>query len=500
MKALLIYPEFPDTFWSFRYALKFIHRKASSPPLGLLTIAAMLPEAWEKRLVDMNVKSLDDEDMRWADLVFISAMSVQKESVKAVIQRCKTAGVRIVAGGPLFTTEYESFGEVDHLVLNEAEITLPRFLKDFEKSDAGHFYTTDQWADIRKTPIPLWGLINMKHYASINIQYSRGCPFNCEFCDITLLCGRTPRTKDKGQIIRELESVYALGFRGQVFFVDDNFIGNKKKLKEEVLPAIIEWMERRKHPFTFNTQASIELSDHKDLMDMMVKAGFDVVFVGIETPHEQSLAECNKFQNRNRDLLASVRNIQKSGLEVQGGFIVGFDNDPLTIFDTQIKFIQKSGVVTAMVGILIALPRTKLYERLKREQRLVKETSGNNTDFATNFIPKMDYDLLINGYKRVLQTIYSPKQYYERVRTFLREYIPPKKKKKAFRFRPHYFGAFFRSIVVLGVVGKERFHYWRLLLWTVISRPRLLPQAVTLSIYGFHFRKIFEKHLLGGTH
>ncbi len=493
MKALLIYPEFPDTFWSFRYALKFIHRKASSPPLGLLTIAAMLPEAWEKRLVDMNVERLYDDDLKWADLVFISAMSVQKESVKEVIARCKAAEVGIVAGGPLFTTEYEAFGTVDHLVLNEAEITLPRFLKDFENCVAGHFYTTDHWADMRKTPVPLWGLINMKRYASINIQYSRGCPFNCEFCDITLLCGRTPRTKDKDQIIRELESVYASGFRGQVFFVDDNFIGNKKKLKEEILPAIIEWMDIMKHPFTFNTQASIELSDHKDLMEMMVRAGFDVVFIGIETPHEQSLAECSKFQNENRDLLASVRNIQKSGLEVQGGFIVGFDSDPPTIFDTQIKFIQKSGVVTAMVGILNALPRTKLYERLKKEQRLLKETSGNNTDFSTNFIPMMDYDLLINGYKKVLSTLYSPRHYYERVRTFLREYSPSQK--KLFHFRFNYLAAFIRSIIVLGIIGRERFHYWRLLLWTMLKRPRLIPQAVTLSIYGFHFRKIFEKRL-----
>jgi radical SAM superfamily enzyme YgiQ (UPF0313 family) len=493
VKALLIYPEFPDTFWSFRHALKFIHRKASSPPLGLLTIATMLPEAWEKRLIDMNVESLDDEDVRWADLVFISAMSVQKGSVQGVIQRCKTEGVRIVAGGPLFTTAYEEFLDVDHLVLNEAEVTLPRFLEDFEKGAADHFYTTDEWADIRKTPIPLWGLINVKHYASINIQYSRGCPFNCEFCDITLLCGRTPRTKDKDQLIREIESVYASGFRGQVFFVDDNFIGNKKKLKEEILPAIIEWMERRKHPFSFNTQTSIELSDHQDLLGMMVKAGFDVVFIGIETPHEQSLAECSKFQNKDRDLLASVRNIQRSGLEVQGGFIVGFDSDPLTIFDAQIRFIQESGVVTAMVGILIALPRTKLYERLKKEQRLLKESSGNNTDFSTNFIPRMEYDLLISGYKKILRTLYSPRPFYERVRTFLREYIPPQK--KSFHFRFNYLAAFIRSLIVLGIIGKERCHYWRLLFWTIFSRPRLLPQAVTLSIYGFHFRKIFEKHL-----
>jgi radical SAM superfamily enzyme YgiQ (UPF0313 family) len=495
MNALLIYPEFPDTFWSFRHALKFINRKASSPPLGLLTIAAMLPESWEKRLVDMNVESLRDNHLRWADLVFVSAMSVQKESVQGVIARCKAAGVRIVAGGPLFTTEYETYGDVDHLVLNEAEITLPRFLEDFQKGVAGHFYTTDQWADLGQTPIPLWRLVNMKHYASINIQYSRGCPFNCEFCDITLLCGRIPRTKDKEQVLRELDSVYAYGFRGQVFFVDDNFIGNKKKLKGDILPAIVEWMERKKHPFSFNTQASIELSDHKDLMHLMVRAGFNSVFIGIESPHEQSLVECSKFQNRNRDLLASVKNIQKSGLEVQGGFIVGFDHDPATIFDTQIRFIQASGVVTAMVGVLIALPRTQLYERLKKEQRLLKESSGNNTAFSTNFIPKMDYDLLISGYKKILSTLYSPRHYYARLRTFLREYIPPEKKKKALRFRPNYIAAFFRSVVVLGIVGKERFHYWKLLVWMMFNRPGQIPQAITLSIYGFHFRKVFEKHL-----
>jgi radical SAM superfamily enzyme YgiQ (UPF0313 family) len=304
-----------------------------------------------------------------------------------------------------------------------------------------------------------------------------------------------PRTKDKDQIIRELDSVYSSGFRGQVFIVDDNFIGNKKKLKEEVLPAIIEWMEMRGYPFSFNTQASIELSDHKDLMELMVKAGFDVVFIGIETPHEESLAECSKFQNKNRDLLASVKNIQKSGLEVQGGFIVGFDNDPVTIFDTQIRFIQKSGIATAMVGILIALPRTKLYERLKREHRLLQDTSGNNTDMATNFVPRMDYDLLISGYKKVLGTIYSPRHYYERVRTFLREYVPQKVKKMPFRYRSNYIAAFIRSVIFLGIIGKERSYYWRLLFWTIFSRPHLITQAVTLSIYGFHFRKVFEKRL-----
>jgi radical SAM superfamily enzyme YgiQ (UPF0313 family) len=493
MKVLLVYPEFPDTFWSFKHALKFILKKASSPPLGLLTVAAMLPETWEKKLIDMNVESLDDDHLRWADLVFISAMSVQKESVKKVIARCKAVDVRIVAGGPLFTTGYETFPDVDYLVLNEAEITLPRFLNDFEKGVAIHSYTTDQWPNLRKTPIPLWKLININRYATINIQYSRGCPYNCEFCDITLLCGRVPRTKDKDQIIMELDSIYTQGFRGGVFFVDDNFIGNKNKLKKEILPAIAEWMERKKHPFSFETQASIELSDHEDLMQLMVRAGFDTVFVGIETPNEQSLAECSKFQNKNRDLLACVKKIQKAGLQVQGGFIVGFDNDPLTIFDTQIKFIQRSGVVTAMVGLLNALPRTQLYERLKKEQRLLKETSGDNTDFTINFIPKMNYDILISGYKKILSTLYSPKHYYERVKTFLKEYIPPRK--RMFHFRLCHFAAFFRSVVVLGIIGKERFHYWRLLFWTVFNRPRLFPDAVTLAIYGFHFRRIFKKHL-----
>lgn len=492
MKILLVYPYFPDSFWSFRHALKFILKKASSPPLGLLTVAAMLPEEYEKKLIDMNVSNLDDKDLMWADLVFISAMAIQRESVEKVITRCKSIGVKIVAGGPLFTTGYEEFNDIDYLVLGEAEITLPMFLEDLKNGCPKHIYTSDQWADIRKTPIPLWSLINVNRYASINIQYSRGCPFNCEFCDITLLCGHVPRTKDREQIIRELESIYSCGFRGGVFFVDDNFIGNKRKLKNEILPAIVEWMEIRKHPFSFVTQASIELSDNEELMDLMVKAGFDTVFVGIETPNEQSLAECSKFQNKNRDLLASVKKIHKAGLQVQAGFIVGFDNDPITIFDTQIKFIQSSGIVTAMVGLLNALPRTKLYQRLEKEKRLIKDTSGDNTDFSINFIPKMNYDILIDGYKKILRTVYSPKHYYKRVKTFLKDYIPPKK--RMLNLKLNYFYALLKSMLILGIIGKERFQYWKLFFWTMFKRPRLFPMAITFSIYGFHFRKVFEKY------
>lgn len=492
MKMLLVYPKYPDTFWSFKYALKFISKKASFPPLGLLTIAAMFPKKWEKKLVDMAVSALTDEDIKWADYVFISAMSIQRESVKKVIAKCKRLGAKIVAGGPLFTTEYEYFEDVDHLVLNEAEVTLPSFLEDLKEGHPKHIYTSDQWPDVKKTPIPLWELVNMKKYASMCIQYSRGCPFNCEFCDVTLLFGHKMRIKTKDQISVELETLYSQGWRGGVFIVDDNFIGNKGKLKKEVLPTMIEWMEKRKYPFSFSTQASINLSDDEELMKMMVQAGFDSVFVGIETPDEESLAECGKIQNKNRDLISCIKKIQKFGLEVQGGFIVGFDSDPFSIFERLITFIQKSGIVTAMVGLLNAPRGTKLYHRLVKENRLLKNISGDNTDLSINFIPKMNHGSLIEGYKKILRTIYSPKRYYERVLTLFRNFEPLQRKKSQFRL--YHLGAFLKSIWLLGIRGKGRIYYWKLLFWTLFWRQELFPLAVTYSIYGFHFRKIFRDY------
>ncbi len=491
MKILLIYPKYPDTFWSFKYALKFISKKASFPPLGLLTVAAMLPKEWEKRLIDMNVSLLTEDDLEWADYVFISAMVVQKKSAREVIGRCKKLGIQIVAGGPLFTTGYEEFEDIDHLVLNEAENTLPSFLDDLKKGCTHHIYTSKEWPDIRKTPPPQWELINMKKYASMCIQYSRGCPFNCEFCDIIVLNGRKPRTKGKDQILRELEVLYTQGWRGGVFFVDDNFIGNRKRLKNEVLPFLVDWMKQKKYPFYFFTEASINLSDDEELMQLMVKAGFKRVFIGIETPNEESLTECNKYLNKNRDLIACVKKIQDNGFEVQGGFIVGFDNDPPSIFERQINFIQKTGIVTAMVGLLNAPCGTRLYHRLKKEDRLLNDPSGDNTDFSINFIPKMNVEILMNGYKKILNTIYSPKNYYKRVITFLKGYKPkPLKKKINFNFCD--LKAFLKSIWFLGIKGKERFHYWKLISWTLVRRPRFFNLAITFAIYGFHFRKIVE--------
>jgi len=369
MNILMVYPMYPDTFWSFKHALKFVSKKASFPPLGLLTVAAMLPKEWNKKLIDMNVSNLNDEDILWADYVFISAMSIQSGSTDEVIQRCIKLSTKIVAGGPLFTSSSEYYQSVDYLVLNEAEITLPQFLSDLREGKPKQKYTSEDWADITTTPLPLWELISRNNYTSMNLQYSRGCPFDCDFCDITVLYGRKPRTKSREQVLTELDRLFFTKWRGPVFFVDDNFIGNKTKLKNEILPAIIEWNEKRKHPFYFNTEVSINLADDDKLMQLMVKAGFESVFVGIESPNEESLIECNKTQNRNRDLVSSVKKIQQFGLEVQGGFIVGFDNDPPTIFDKLTNFIQESGIVTAMVGLLNAPKGTKLQKRLLKEDR-----------------------------------------------------------------------------------------------------------------------------------
>lgn len=493
MKILLVYPKYLDTFWGFKGVLKFISKKATHPPLGLLTVAAMLPKDWQKKLIDMNVTTLRDKDLEWADFVFVSAMSIQKASVKQVISRCKKMDIKVVAGGPLFTTEYEEFEDVDYFVLNEAEITLPPFLEDLRNGCAQHIYTSQELPDIQKTPLPLWDLIDMKKYAIMSIQYSRGCPYDCEFCNISALYGRKVRTKSETQIISELEDLYSQGWRGDLFFVDDNFVGRKRKLKEKILPAIIEWMERKRHPFSFYTEASIDLSDDDELMQCMVKAGFTSVFVGIETTNEESLAECNKVQNRNRDLVASVKKIQKFGLQVVGGFIVGFDSDPPSIFEKLSVFIQESGIVTAMVGLLNAPRSTSLYQRLVKEGRLLKDVSGDNTDFSINFIPKMDYEILIKGYKKILSRIYSPEPYYRRVREFLREYRPSQR--KAFRFNFSYVGAFLKSILFLGIIERERVYYWKLFLWSLFRRPQLFHLALTFAIYGFHFRKIFGNYL-----
>jgi radical SAM superfamily enzyme YgiQ (UPF0313 family) len=488
--ALLIYPEVPATFWSFKRALGFIGKKAASPPLGLLTVAAMLPAKWSVRLVDATVRRLTDKQLGWADYAFISGMIVQRESARGIIARCNEAGVKVVAGGPLFTSEHKDFDGVDHFVLNEAEVTLPRFLDDLAQGRAKRLYSSTAFADIRHSPTPRWELAELDRYASMSVQYSRGCPYDCEFCNVTALFGHEWRTKTTAQILAELDGLYAAGWRRGVFFVDDNLIGNRKALREELLPALIEWQKGKNIPL--QTQLSIDLADDELLTKKLVGAGFRTVFIGIETPDEDSLAECNKRQNKGRNLAADVKRLQRAGLEVQGGFIVGFDHDAPATFQRQIEFIQESGIVTAMVGLLQAPPGTRLNDRLREEHRLLESGSGDNVDGTTNIVPMMDLQTLREGYERILKTIYSPKHYYSRVRTFLREYRAPPLNAPLSLL---HILAFFRSVVRLGIVGKERLQYWRLLTWTVFRRPRRFAMAVTFAIYGYHFRKTCDGHV-----
>ncbi|MFH1864378.1 MAG: DUF4070 domain-containing protein [Candidatus Eisenbacteria bacterium] len=484
MNALLIYPRFPDTFWGFKHALKLVRKKAGSPPLGLLTVAAMLPDNWELRLVDLNIQTLTGDDIAWADCALVSAMVVQRDSARQIVTRCKQGGLTVIAGGPLFSSEHDDFDEVDHFVLNEAELTLRPFLEDFARGDARRVYSSSEFADMSDTPAPRWDLVRSRDYASRNIQYSRGCPHDCDFCSVTQLFGHRPRTKSIEQVVEELDGLYDLGWRGTVGFVDDNLIGNRKKLLTELLPALIEW-RAGKWGMGFSTQVTVNLADDDKLMDLMVRAGFDTVFVGIESVDEASLAECNKRQNEHRDLLNDVRRIQRAGMQVQGGFIVGFDHDTPKVLERLAAFIQESGIATAMVGMLQAPAGTRLYERLRGEGRIRSDMSGDNANGTTNIVPTMGVKPLEQGYRRMMTDLYSPRVYYARLRTFLREYKPKAAKT---RLRGWHIMAFLRSLYYLGVVGNERFRYQGLLIWTLFRNPRAFPTAIVLAISGYHLR------------
>ena len=489
MKILLVYPKCPDSFWSFKHALKFISKKAAVPPLGLITVSALLPSTWQKKLVDMNVSALHTNDIQWADYVFISAMYIQKESVNYVIGECIRYNRKVVAGGPLFTQEYKNYPQINHLVLNEAEITLPLFLEDLAAGHPEKVYKTDKYADISLSPVPDFHLLQRKKYAFMNMQVARGCPFSCDFCEITSLFGHKVRMKNTNQVIMELEALYNLNWRGSVSVVDDNFIGNKKQIKTGLLPAMKKWMQTHKYPFVFNIQSSINLADDKELMSLLVETGFTSTFIGIETPEENSLKYCNKVQNKNRDLLQCVKNIQKTGIQVSGGFIVGFDSDTPGVFQRQIDFIQKSGIVSAMVGLLNAPKNTRLYEQLESENRLTNEATGSNTDLSMNFIPKMNYNELIEGYKRIIHNIYATKPYYKRLRQLLINYN--RQYKKPIKINFTLIRAFFKSVFIIGILNRGRSEYWKLLIWTLFNRPGLIVDAVTYTVYGYHYRAVY---------
>lgn len=488
MRILLVYPQNPDTFWSFKHVLRFVSKRAAFPPLGLLTVAAMLPADWQLKLVDLNVQRLRDDDLRWADYVMISGMIVHKQSVREIVGRCQALTRRVIAGGPLFTTGHEAFPEIQHFVLGEAEDVMPQLVADMRSGSVKRLYQAADRPDISSVPAPRWDLINFRHYVTMSVQFSRGCPYDCEFCDIIVMNGRVPRTKTPAQVVAELEVLRHQGWKDMVFIVDDNFIGDKKRTKS-LLTELIRWRERTHPPIGFLTEASMNLADDPELCDLMAKAGFKKVFVGIETPSPEGLQECHKLQNKGRDLVETVRTLQRAGLEVMGGFIVGFDSDRNDIFKRQFEFIQRSGVATAMVGLLTALPQTRLYQRLMREGRIETESTGNNTQAALNFKPKLNRDFLQAGYRDLMKRLYEPGTYYQRIRTFLQYHRP---RGPGGRLSPADVKAFVKSFWLLGVWHRGRLAYWNFCLTTLVRRPRQFRHAIELAIIGYHFRRVAD--------
>lgn len=486
MNVLLVYPRTPATFWSFQHVLPLISRRAAFPPLGLLTIGAMLPADWNLKLVDTNVECLKQEDLLWADYVMLSAMIVHKEAVSELVERCRSLSKTIIAGGPLFTTGHEAFPRIQHFVLGEAEEVMPLLVEDMKRGHLRPIYQAEGRPSMAKVPAPRWDLVKVKNYATMAVQFSRGCPFDCEFCDIIIMNGRVPRTKSSTQLVGELEALRRWGWKDNVFLVDDNFIGNKVQAKA-LLRDMLRWRESTGSKMGFLTEASVNLADDAELCELMVRAGFKKVFIGLETPSTEGLEECQKTQNRRCDLMEAVKTLQRAGLEVMGGFIVGFDTDPADIFKRQFDFIQRSGVATAMVGLLTALPQTQLYQRLKREGRMLAETTGNNTQAALNFIPKLNRDYLVNGYCDLMKRLYEPRAYYERVRIFLEDYHPRGPK---LRLSRKDFQAFLKSFWYLGIWHRGRTAYWAFFWSVLLRRPRQFRCAIELAIMGYHFRRV----------
>ena len=491
MNVLLVYPEFPDTFWSFKHALPFQGKRSAYPPLGLLTVAAMLPARWQKRLVDMNVRRLKDSDLDWAEVVFFSGMMVQGPSMKHAIARSKQRGRRTVVGGPIASAADPAIAEADHVVEGEAEELIAGLAADLERGEARTHYKASQLPDLTTVPLPELRLSKLGNYSAMAVQYSRGCPFTCEFCDIIEIYGRRPRTKTPEQIAAELDQVYQLGWRGPVFLVDDNFIGNKKNVRV-LLPRLVEWMRDHKFPFSLFTEASVNLAEDEELLRLMREAHFTRVFLGIETPVEESLKETTKFQNLRRDLLESVKLIQSHGIEVMAGFIVGFDNDPPDVFERQIRFIREAAIPLSMVGLLSALPNTQLWRRLKAEGRLLKESLGSNTLLDLNFIPTMDPQELIQGYRRILETIYSPREYFERAQVFLAQLGSSARAPIVFSD----WMAVARSLWRQGLRSDYKKEYWKFIAQAARRHRQHLDKAITLAIMGHHF---FELTWAGGS-
>jgi radical SAM superfamily enzyme YgiQ (UPF0313 family) len=508
----LVYPVIPTmTYWSFSTALKMLGKKSAFPPLGLATVAAMLPERCAIRLLDMNVEPLTDRDLRWADVVFVSAMIVQQESFEVAVKRANQFGIPVVAGGPYPSTAYPELIGVDHFVIGEAEPILDIFWADFCAGKAKKAYAMPvkqaefdalrahfgqdlyveqarERPDINATPIPRFDLLNRKKYRAMSIQASRGCPIGCEFCDIWRRFGRQPRFKNAARITAELDELYRLKWKGSVFIVDDNFIGNKKRAKE-LLAAIADWQKEHGYPFLFFTEGTLTLADDEELLEGFQNSNFDMIFIGIETPAEESLKETRKHINIKGSVAEKVEKIQRRGIQVTSGFILGFDHDPDDIADRMIEFIQQLGIPVAMVGLLQALPETDLYDRLQREGRLLSQASGNNTHaFQTNFRTTRPAEAVSADYQKILQAIYPPdlKSYFERCAILIKRWKNPCHSSP---ISWNEVRAFFSYIGVIPFKA-YRWNAFKFLVKTLWYSPTFFVEAVSLGVQGHHFREI----------
>lgn len=509
---LFVYPEIPNlTYWSFSKALRFVSKKSAFPPLGLATVASMLPPSTNIRILDMNVEKLKEKDLEWADTVFLSAMIVQKESFEKISRRCQERGIPVVAGGPYASTAFKELPYVDHFVIGEAENVINRFWKDFTNGETKKAYSrpatqaaydeqreyfgedadielTCHYPDVNETPVPRFDLLKRKKYRSMSVQASRGCPIGCEFCDIWRRFGKKPRTKDPENMLRELDELHRLGWHGAIFVVDDNFIGNRKRARE-LLGEMARWQKEHGYPFQFFTEGTLTLADDEALLEGFRQAGFDMVFIGIETPSNESLKETHKLINTRGSIPEKVARIQSYGVQVTAGFILGFDNDPDDIREAMIKFIQDLGIPVAMVGLMQALPETDLFDRLAREGRLLSQASGNNThSFATNFITKRPMKAVTEDYKEILRNTYplSLSTYFERCKVLRERWNPPKHSSKV-----HLVDLLALVRYLLLVPFKSyRWSAFKFTVGTLFKKPAFFPIAMSLCMQGHHFREI----------
>ena len=492
MNVLLVYAEFPITYWGFQYATEMVGQKATLPPLGMLTLAAMLPSSWSLRLIDRNAYALTDADLRWADVVMVGGMLIQTDSMLDTLRRANALGRRTVVGGPAPTTAPERFTEADVIFQGEAEGRIDSLVAAIDAQEQVILAAPEDRPDITTSPIPRYDLVTLSDYSSVSLQYSRGCPYLCEFCDIIEIFGRRPRVKSAPQVLAELSSLYDAGYRGRIFFVDDNFIGNRRAVRK-LLPEIAAFQKVRDYPFSFYTEATVDLASDTKLTAEMVAANFNSVFLGIETPSADSLKESGKTQNLRLDLQEAIETLTRAGMEIMGGFIVGFDNDDQEIFRIQREFISQAPIPLAMVGLLSALPGTALWRRLEREGRL-RDTATGDQFGRPNFEPAMDERQLLAGYAALMAEVYSAKSYYDRCRAHIDSAGPtPSPQALPSRARLKDFG---RSLVKIGVFSPQRRHFWSLLAHTARHAPRKVEWMIIHAFQGEHLIRYTDEHVL----